>query len=98
MFTLTDDTIDMAIDNLSGYIVSVVASQTGLPVRRVSEAFFSSDAYALLGDKETGYYWDSVNELTDKFVAEAGYDMTGARHKSSRHGKCPGSAGVPAGV
>ena len=70
MFTLTDETIDAAIDNISGYIVSVVASQIGRPIEEVSEAFLASDAYALLGDKETGYYWDSISELIDKFIAE----------------------------
>jgi len=70
MFTLTDEVIDAAIDNISGYIVSVVASQTGRPIKKVSEAFFSSNTFALLGDKETGYYWDSLNELIDKFSAE----------------------------
>jgi hypothetical protein len=63
-------TIDTAIDNISGYIVSVVASQTGRTIAEVSEAFFMSDTYALLGDKKTGYYWDSISELIDKFMAE----------------------------
>ena len=70
MFVLTDETIDMAIDNISGYIVSVVALQTGKPIEKVSEEFFVSDTYALLGDKETGYYWGNLNELIDKFMAE----------------------------
>ena len=72
MFTLTEEVIDMAIDNISGYIVFVVASQTGASIEKTSEAFLTSDICALLGDKETGYYWDSVSELIDKFLAETG--------------------------
>ena len=72
MFVLTDETIDMAIDNISGYIVSVVASKTGKPIEEVSEMFFMSDICALLGDKKTGYYWDSISEIIDKFIAETG--------------------------
>ena len=72
MFTLTDETIDAAIDNISGYIVSVVVSQTGRPIEEVSEVFFMSDAYALLCDKKTGYYWDNISEIINKFTAETG--------------------------
>jgi len=69
MFELTDEVIDSAIDSISGYIVSVVATNTGKPIEEVLEAFISSDAYRLLSDKETGYYWDSMTELIDMFEA-----------------------------
>ena len=69
MFELTDEVIDSAIDSISGYIVSVVATKTGKPIEEVLEAFISSDAYRLLSDKETGYYWDSMTELIDMFEA-----------------------------
>ena len=70
MFVLTDEAIDIAIDNISGYIVSVVAERLNMPVKDVSAAFLASDTYALLGDKETGYYWDNIGELVDRFVSE----------------------------
>ena len=70
MFVLTDETIDAGIDNISGYIVSVVASKLGKSIEEISRAFFLSDTYALLSDKETGYYWDSLSELIDKFLSE----------------------------
>jgi len=70
MFVFNDDTIDIAIVNISGYIVSVVATETGKPIEEVSEDFLSSKAYSLLSDKETGYYWDSMDELVEMFKAE----------------------------
>jgi len=70
MFVLNDETIEAAIDNISGYIVEVVASETAKPIEEISEAFLSSDTYKLLSDKETGYYWDSMSELVDMFRAE----------------------------
>ena len=70
MFVLNDETIEAAIDNISGYIVEVVASETDKPIEEVSEAFLSSETYKLLSDKETGYYWDSMSELVDMFRAE----------------------------
>jgi len=70
MFVLNDETIEAAIDNISGYIVEVVASETGKPIEEISEAFLSSDTYELLSDKETGYYWDSMSELVEMFKTE----------------------------
>jgi len=70
MLLLNDVTIETAIANISGYIVDVVASETGKPIEEISEAFLSSDTYKLLSDKETGYYWDSMSELVDMFKAE----------------------------
>ena len=70
MFILTDDAIDVAIDNISGYIVSVIAKETGKSIDEITEAFLASDTYLLLSDKETGYYWDSISELVDKFKGE----------------------------
>ena len=70
MFVLNEQVIDSAIDTISGYIVSVVSSQTGKTIEEVTEAFLASDTYILLSDAETGYYWDSINELIDKFKAE----------------------------
>jgi len=70
MFVLNDDTIDMAIDNICGYIVELVASKTGKTIEEVAEAFLSSETYLLLSNKETGYYWDCMGDLVDKFTAE----------------------------
>ena len=70
MFVLTDQVINCAIDNISGYIVSVVAAQTGKPIEEITENFLSSDTYMLLSNAETGYYWDSISELIDKFKSE----------------------------
>ena len=70
MFVLNDVTIEAAIDNISGYIVEVVATETGKPIEEVSDTFLSSDTYKLLSDKETGYYWDSMSELVDMFNSE----------------------------
>ena len=69
-FVLTDQAIDICIDNISGYIVFVVATETGKSIDEVAEAFFNSKTYSLLSDKETGYYWDSLKELIEKFKDE----------------------------
>jgi hypothetical protein len=70
MLMPTDETIDNAIANISGYIVTTAAEKLGLPPTELSENFFSSGTYALLRNKETGYYWDSMSELIDLFLAE----------------------------
>jgi len=70
MFVLTDDAIDAAIDSISGYIVFTISTLTERPLEEVAEAFLASDTYALLSDKDTGYYWDSISELIDKFYDE----------------------------
>ena len=70
MFVLTEQVIDSAIDTISGYIVSVVSAETGKSIEEITEAFLASDAYMLLSDAETGYYWDTISELIDKFKME----------------------------
>ena len=70
MFILTEQAINSAIDTISGYIVSVVTAETGKPIEEITEAFLASDTYAFLSDAETGYYWDSIIELIDKFKIE----------------------------
>ena len=70
MFVLTEEVINCAIDTISGYIVSEVSAQTGKSIEEITEAFLASDTYTLLSDAETGYYWDSISELMDKFKTE----------------------------
>jgi hypothetical protein len=70
MFTLTDELIENTISNTSGFIVATVAEQTGLSTKEVSERFLTSRTFALLRDKKTGYYWDSIAELMDMFMRE----------------------------
>ena len=70
MFVLTEQVIDSAIDTISGYIVSVVAAQAEKSIEEITEAFLASETYTLLSDAETGYYWDSMGELIDKFKEE----------------------------
>ena len=73
MFILTESAIDSAIDSISGYIVFTVQSATDKPLEEVLEAFMASRTYQLLSNKETGYYWDSISELTDMFTAELSF-------------------------
>ena len=70
MFVLTEQVINSAIDTISGYIVSTVTKETGKSIEEITEAFLASDTYALLSDVETGYYWDSMSELIEKFKTE----------------------------
>jgi len=53
-------------------IVSLVSSETGRSIESIAEAFLASHAYTLLSDKRTGYYWDSIGELVEKFKEELG--------------------------
>ena len=70
MFVLTEQVINSAIDTISGYIVSIVTAETGKSIEEITEAFLASETYVLLSDAETGYYWDSISELIDKFKTE----------------------------
>ena len=70
MSYLTEEAIDAGIDSISGYIVSVIAGQTGRSIESISQEFLLSKTYALLSDRETGYYWDSISELIDLFNEE----------------------------
>ena len=70
MFILNEQVINCAIDTISGYIVSVVTAETGKSIEEITENFLASDTYALLCDIDTGYYWDSLSELIDKFKTE----------------------------
>jgi len=70
MFVLTDEAIESGIDAISGYIVSTVAERTNRSAEEISEKFYLSEAYALLNNEDTGYYWDSIGELIDKFINE----------------------------
>ena len=70
MFLLTEQVIDSAIDNISGYIVSLLTAETGKSIEEITEVFLASDTYSLLSNTETGYYWDSLSELIDKFKKE----------------------------
>jgi hypothetical protein len=70
MFFLNEDTIEAVIDNMSGFIIATVASETGKPLEEVAALFYSSEVYALLSDRRTGYYWDSIPEMIEGFYAE----------------------------
>jgi len=70
MFVLTDEAIDSGIDIISGYIVSIAAERTGRPAEKIFEEFYCSETFALLANKDTGYYWDNIGELIDKFLNE----------------------------
>lgn len=70
MFSLTDEIIETAIDSETGFIIAAVADETGEGLDDVAKLFYASDIYALLGDKNTGYYWDSIPEMIERFYAE----------------------------
>ncbi|MDR0853852.1 MAG: hypothetical protein LBN34_05740 [Clostridiales Family XIII bacterium] len=70
MFSLTDEVIENTISSTSGMIVTSVSESLNIPISDVSEQFLASNTFALLRDKETGYYWDSIGELIDMFLSE----------------------------
>ena len=70
MFTLTDEVIETTIDSVAGFIIATVSADTGQPLEEVAKLFYASRMYALLSDKKTGYYWDSIPDMIDKFYAE----------------------------
>jgi len=69
-FVLTDQVVDAAINAISGYIVSTTAEESGKSIEDVIETFLDSNTYSLLSDAETGYYWDSLDELINMFKNE----------------------------
>jgi hypothetical protein len=72
VFRPTDETIQAGIDNIAGLIVTRAAAQLGMSLDATAEAFYQSDAFRQLSDPSTGRYWDSLPELLDLFLAEAG--------------------------
>ncbi|MDR2587768.1 MAG: hypothetical protein LBC23_05870 [Coriobacteriales bacterium] len=70
MFVLTDETIESAIDNISGFIITKTTERTGKPLEEITRLFYRSKLYAQLSDKNTGYYWDSIPEMIDIFENE----------------------------
>ena len=70
MFVLTDEVIETAIDSESGFIIAAVTEETGMALDEVAELFYSSRIYALLSNKDTGYYWDSIPDMIEQFYLE----------------------------
>ena len=73
MFDLTDEVIEATIDSIAGFIIAKVSSETGRPLAEVAEAFYGSEMYALLSDRATGYYWDSIPDMVDRFYNETSF-------------------------
>jgi hypothetical protein len=67
---LTDELIAGTIDSIGGFIVTAASEQLDKSLEATMDAWLASRTYALLSDRETGYYWDSVPELLDMFIAE----------------------------
>ena len=70
MFVLTDEVIETAIDSEAGFIIAAVAEETGMELDEIAELFYSSRLYALLSNKDTGYYWDSIPAMIEQFYLE----------------------------
>ena len=70
MFILTDEMIDIAIDSEAGFIIAKVAEETERTLDDIANLFYSSNLYALLSDKNTGYYWDSIPDMIEQFYTE----------------------------
>jgi len=67
---LTDELIQGAVNSITGFIVNYVSEKQGKPIDEVIERFIASETYALLNDKNTGLYWDSIPATIDMFLAE----------------------------
>ena len=67
---LTDALIDGAIDSISGFITARAAKELNTPLAEVMDAFWVSNTYKLLCNKDTGLYWDSLPETLDMFMNE----------------------------
>ena len=67
---LTDALIDGAIDSISGFIAARAAKEYKVPLAETLEAFMRSETGALLADRETGLYWDSLPETYRMFIRE----------------------------
>ncbi|MDR2567612.1 MAG: hypothetical protein LBC97_16475 [Bifidobacteriaceae bacterium] len=70
MFELTEEAIDSGIDSISGYLVAQAAERLAASPEAVAERFYASGTYAQLSDHRTGWYWDSILELLDRFLSE----------------------------
>ena len=74
---LNDKLIQGTIDGISGFIVASASARLGKSVEETQELFLASKTCAMLNNKETGLYWDSILETLDNFLAEV-------RHPASR--------------
>ena len=70
MLVLTDELIETTIDSVAGFIIATVSADTDRSLEEIAELFYSSQMYELLSDKKTGYYWDSIPDMVDRFRAE----------------------------
>jgi len=70
MFVLTDEMIETAIDSEAGFIIATVARETEKTLDEIATLFYSSKLYSMLSDKNTGYYWDSLPEMIERFYSE----------------------------
>jgi hypothetical protein len=70
MFTLDESVIESTIASTSAFIVTKVAEESGRPAEEVARLFQQSHTAALLRNPDTGYYWDSIPELFEKFKNE----------------------------
>jgi hypothetical protein len=66
---LTEESIDSGIDSISGYLVTRAAERLAAFPEAVAERFYASEAYAQLSDHRTGWDWDSILELLDRFLS-----------------------------
>jgi hypothetical protein len=67
---LTEALIEGAIDGITGFMVARAAEELNRPLAEMMECFLASNTYKLLSDKETGLYWDNLDETYDMFMRE----------------------------
>jgi hypothetical protein len=67
---LTEALIEGAIDSISGFMVARAAKELNRPLADTMESFLASKAYKLLSDRETGLYWDTLDETYRMFIRE----------------------------
>ena len=75
MLELTDEIVEAAIDSAAGFIIASVSTETNRPLNEIADMFYASQMYALLSDRSTGYYWDSVPEMIEKFYSEVSTEL-----------------------
>jgi hypothetical protein len=68
--TLTDDLIEAGVHSVTGFITAKIAQESGRSIGEVMECFLASKAYEQLADKETGLYWDSIDDTLNAFLDE----------------------------
>jgi hypothetical protein len=73
---LTEHLIRVGISNEFSFIIAYLAEKHSLNEKDLLERALQTQAYLLLADPQTGYYWDSMPEIAERIEKELGLPLS----------------------